>query len=120
MKSNIPKSWFSLPAKEKKIISDLVEKQINDTVNHEEAELQKRWLQFSCIVLHRQKDSYGKMRCMAFLVEWKRLYKTCEKFKTDAEMEAWLKTEMDSIFGVDGYPSAWVDSLENRGNGDVI
>ena len=57
---------------------------------------------------------------MAFLLAWKRLYKTCEKFKTDAEMEAWLKTEMDSIFGVDGYPSEWVDGLENRENCDGI
>lgn len=116
MKANVPKSWLSLPGKEKKLISGLIEKEINAAVDHEEALLQKRWLQLACIVLHRQKDAYGKMRCMAFLNGWKRVYKTCEKFKTDAEMKAWLKAEMDSIFGVDGYPSEWVDSLENRGN----
>lgn len=112
MKANIPKSWLSLPEKEKKIISDLIEKHINDTVDHEEAQLQKRWLQLACIVLHRQKDPFGKMRCMAFLNGFKRLYKTCGKFKTNAEIDEWLKAEMESIFGVDGYPSEWVDSLE--------
>lgn len=115
MKANIPKSWLSLPEKEKKIISNLVEKHINDTVCHEEAELQKKWLQLACIVLHRQKDSYGKMRCMAFLNGFKRAYKTCEKFKNSAELEEWINNEMESIFGVDGYPSEWVDSLENGG-----
>jgi hypothetical protein len=117
MKASIPKSWLYLPQKEKQIISDLVEKQINDTLDHEEAELQKRWLQLACIVLHRQKDPFGKMRCMAFLAGFKRVYKQCQKFNSDAEIKAWIKTEMDSIFGADGYPSEWVDSLENRGSG---
>ena len=116
MKANIPKSWLSLPPKEKRIITELVEEEVRKGVDHEEAELQKRWLQLACIVLHKQKDSYGKMRCMAFLKAWKRVYKACEKFKSGAEIDEWLKSEMDSIFGVDGYPSGWVDSLENGGS----
>lgn len=115
MKANIPKSWLSLPPKEKRIIEKLVEEEVRNAVDHEEAELQKRWLQLACIVLHRQKDAYGKMRCMAFLKGWKRVYKACEKFKSGPEIDEWLKSEMDSIFGADGYPAEWVDSLENGG-----
>lgn len=59
MKANIPKSWLTLPEKEKQIIYKLVEDQFNKTIDHEEAELQKRWLQLACIVLHRQKDRFG-------------------------------------------------------------
>ena len=114
MKANIPKSWLTLPEKEKKIIYKLVEDQLNETIDHEEAELQKRWLQLACIVLHRQKDPFGKMRCMAFLNGFKRIYKKCGKLNSDKEIEAWIKTELDSIFGADGYPAEWVDSLENR------
>ena len=114
MKANIPKSWLSLPEREKKAISKMVEEEINKTVDHEEAELQKRWLQLACIVLRRQKDPFGKMRCMAFLAGFKRIYKQCQKFNSDVEIKDWIKNEMDSIFGADGYPSEWVDSLENR------
>lgn len=107
-----PKSWDRLPLFERKAIEDYCEQVVNDRVNHEEAELQKRWLQLACIVLHRQKDPYGKMRCTAFLKDWKRVYRECEKYKTNAEITAYLKKEMDSIFGVDGYPHEWVDKLE--------
>lgn len=118
MKANLkkppkpPKSWDRLPAFEKKVIEDYCEQVTNERINHEEAELQKRWLQLACIVLHNQKDPYGKMRCMAFLKDWKRAYNILARFKTNAEVTAYLKKEMDSIFGVDGYPYEWIDKLE--------
>lgn len=118
MKANLPKtppppkSWDRLPDFEKRAIEEYWSKRFNAQLDHEEAILQKRWLQLACIVLHNQKDRYGKFRCMAFLAGWKRVYRKCEKFNTNAEIDAYLKTEMDSIFGVDGYPYEWVDSLE--------
>jgi hypothetical protein len=118
MKANIkkppkpPKSWDRLPAFEKKVIEDYCSQVVTERVNHEEAELQKRWLQLACIVLHSQKDPYGKMRCMAFLKDWKRAYNVLARYKTDDGATAYLKKEMDSIFGVDGYPYEWIDKLE--------
>lgn len=114
MKANIPKSWLSLPEREKKAISKMVEEEINKTIDHEEAELQKRWLQLACIVLHRQKDPFGKMRCLAFLSGFKRIYKQCKRFKSEVEITEWINKELEPIFGKDGYPSEWVDSLENN------
>lgn len=118
MKANIPKAqkapkpWERLPAHERQIIKDYCTELVIERVNHEEALLQKRWLQLACIVLHNQKDRYGKMRCLAFLAGWKRVYHKCRKFNCNADIDTYLKTEMDSIFGVDGYPYEWVDGLE--------
>jgi hypothetical protein len=114
MKANIPKSWFFLPEKEKKIIAKMMEDEVNKTIDHEEAELQKRWLQLACIVLHRQKDPFGKTRCLAFLNGFKRVYKQCKRFNSEAEINEWINKELDTIFGSGGYPSEWVDSLENE------
>lgn len=112
----MPKSWFKLPEYERKAITDLCEETVNQRVDHEEAILQKRWLKIACIVLHRQKDPYGKMRCMAFLKDFKRMYVYCSRFKSGEEIEAWLTAEMEKIFGKDGYPTEWVDALENGGS----
>lgn len=79
MKANVPKSWFFLPEKEKKAIAKIMEDEVNKTIDHEEAELQKRWLQLACIVLHRQKDPFGKTRCLAFLNGFKRIYKKVQE-----------------------------------------
>ena len=114
MKSNIPRSWLTLPEREKKIIYKMLEDKYNEAVDHEEAELQKRWLQLACIVLHRQKDRFGKMRCLAFLNGFKRIYKQCERFRSEVETTEWINKELEPIFGKDGYPSEWVDSLENN------
>lgn len=113
MKSKIPRSWLSLPEKERKAICKLVEEEANKTIDHEEAELQKRWLQLACIVLHRQKDPFGKTRCLAFLNGFKRIYKKCKRFKSDNEIKEWIDKELEPIFGIGGYPSEWVDDLEN-------
>lgn len=111
MKANLPRSWLSLPKKEKDIISNVLQDEINKAVDHEEAEIQKVWLQMACIILHnalgRDKDE-----CLIFLGNWKRLYHVIGKCKTNEERDEYLKSEMEKIFGLDGYPSEWVDSLE--------
>jgi hypothetical protein len=113
MKANIPKSWVFLPEKEKKIIAKMMEDEVNKTIDHEEAELQKRWLQLACIVLHRQKDPFGKTRCLAFLNGFKRIYKKCKRFNSEREIKEWVDKELEHIFGSGGYPSEWVDNLGN-------
>lgn len=117
MKSILPKSWFTLPKKEQNAIKEACEKLVNETLDHEEAELQKIWLQLACVALHKyNKDPWGKLRCMVFLKGWKRIYMQVSKFRTNAERDEWLKKEMEEIFGAGGYPHEWVDSLENGGN----
>lgn len=112
--NKLPKSWFKLPDREKDAITEAYQKAVNEALDHEEAELQKVWLKFLCVVLHQQKDPYGKMRCMAVLAAWKRMYRKCSTFKTNTERDAYLDAELEKIFGKDGYPAEWVDSLERR------
>ena len=116
MKSFLPKSWYTLPKKEQNAIKKACEELVNQTIDHEEAELQKIWLQLACLVLHKYtKDPWGKMRCMVFLRGWKKVYVQISKFSTNAERDEWLGKEMAAIFGPGGYPSEWVDSLEHGG-----
>lgn len=104
------KPWQALPKKQKDAILEMVEQKINEGVDREEAQLQKAWLQMACILVH--KLGHDKDDCMMFLGGWKRLYHTIGKCKTNEERDAYLKTEMEKIFGEGGYPYEWVDSLE--------
>lgn len=121
MKANIPKpqkmpkSWFRLPQYERDAITEAITDQYYGHLNHEEAELQKVWLKIMCIVNH-DVLKVGKVRAMSVLFRWKRVYRIVGKFKTTAERDAWLDAELDKIFGKGGYPSDWVDSLEDGGN----
>lgn len=111
MRANLPRSWLSLPQKEKDIISKVLQDEINKTVDHEEAEIQKVWLQMACIILHNS-VGINKDDLFIFLGNWKRMYHNYGKFKNDTEREQYLKREIDNIFGEGGYPSDWIDSLE--------
>ena len=114
MKPNLPRSWYSLPEREKDAITEVYQKALYKALDHEEAELQKAWLKMMCIANH-DVLKVGKIRAIRVLVRWKRLYHIVGKFKTNAERDAYLDAEMDKIFGDGGYPSEWVDSLENGG-----
>jgi hypothetical protein len=109
MKANIPKSYLHLPDREKKIISDLMAKQVNDTIDAEEDLIQKVWLQWACIVLH-EAFGFGKHRCMMFLGSWKRMYRKNRTFKTDLEQQKFLEAKINKIFKNE-YPSDFVNSL---------
>ena len=54
----------------------------------------------------------GKIRAIRVLYRWKRLYRIVSKFTTTEERDAYLNAEIEKIFGKDGYPHEWVDSLE--------
>jgi hypothetical protein len=67
-----------------------------------------------CIINHEM-SGYGAIRARRWLHRWKRLYRKIGSFKTAEERDAYLDEEMQKIFGKDGYPADWVDSLENGG-----
>ena len=109
MKCNLPKSWEQLPQREKKVITDLMEQTVNDTIDREEDLIQKVWLQWACIVLH-EAFGFGKLRCMIFLGSWKRMYRKNRTFKDDKEQQKFIEERMSKIF--DGeYPQDFVNSL---------
>lgn len=111
MKARLPKSWNRLPQSEKDIINRVMTDEVVKQVVHEQAELQKIWLQFACIVLHNN-FGFGKKRCLLFLANWREMYRTNTKLDSRAEQTEYLAGEMEKIFGKGGYPSEYIDKLE--------
>ena len=111
MKARIPKSYKNLPKSEKEKLNRIMADEVVKQVIHEEAELQKRWLQFACIVLHNN-FGFGKDRCLLFLGNWREMYRINSKLSSEAEQSAYLATEMEKIFGKGGYPTEYIDKLE--------
>lgn len=109
MKARIPKSFVNLPQREKDIISDLVQEQINEAVDREEAEMQKIWLSMACIILH-DAFGFGKERCMMFLGNWRKMYRKNDRFKGSADQKQFLDEKIAQIFKGD-YPQEFIDSL---------
>lgn len=111
MKVRVPKSYNNLSQHDRDIIAQVMDEEIEARVNKRFAELQKIWLQFACIVLHRF-FGFGKKRCLLFLANWREIYRFNSTLKDRDEQTAYLSAEMDSIFRKDGYPYAYVDKLE--------
>lgn len=112
-----PRAWNRLRESERQEIVDYMRECLEELVrvnlDHEEAELQKTWLKMMCIANH-DILKVGKIRAIRVLHRWKRLYYIVSKLKTKAERDAYLDTELEKIFGKDGYPNEWVDSLEQE------
>ena len=107
MKVRMPKSWDTLPPSEKQRIAEVKENEINRYY----AKLQKNWLMLACIVLNKF-FGFGRKRLLLFLANWREIYRLNAKIKTDAEQQAWLRGEMDRIFGKGNYPYKYIDKLE--------
>lgn len=105
MKAKIPRFLSDLSPSEVKKLEDIVENQIN----HEEAELQKIWLQMLCAVLHRT-CGFGESRCLRVLGGWRRMYWKNARIAGKKEQEEWLAEELK--FFKNGFPKEYVDSME--------
>lgn len=116
-----PRVWNRLRESERNEIFEwqrqTIEELVRLNIDHEEAELQKAWLKMMCIANH-DVLKIGKFRAIRVLARWKRLYYIVSKLNTNAERDAYLDAELEKIFGKDGYPHAWVDSLEKQNKGE--
>ncbi len=110
MRVRLPKSFNLLPLSEKNIINDMMTQEVEKQTNHNMAELQKIWLQFACIVLHRNFD-FTKDDCMLFLADWHNVYRINKRLKTKAEQAEYLAREIDEIFQ-GSYPTEFIDKME--------
>ena len=105
MKARIPKTLEQLSPAEQRKIEDMMQRQID----HEEAELQKVWIAYSCIILH---DLYGigKDRLFRYIAAWKNMYRRNARFKTRAEQYDFIGGELKKFFP--DFPYEYINSLE--------
>ena len=106
------KTWDRLRESEKNEILKICNELSNAQVDHEEAELQKVWMKIGCII-NNELEGYDEAKTLMWLQSWKRKYKLIGKFQTSKERDDYLDSKLEKIFGKNGYPSEWVDSLEN-------
>lgn len=111
MKVRQHKSFLNLPPREKEIINREMTAEVQRQVAAEQAKLQKLWLQFACIVLNRN-FGFGKKRLLIFLGVWREMYRINNRLANEAEQTAYIKAELNKIFGEDGYPYEYIDKLE--------
>lgn len=111
MKARLPKSFAQLPQREKDIINEVLTDEVQKRVDKQNAELQKIWLQFACIVLNRN-FKFGKKRLLLFLGVWREMYRLNNNIQTKSEQTAYLTAEINKIFGQGGYPYQYIDKLE--------
>ena len=108
MNVRLPKSWDRLPPSEKKLIAEVKEREIDAYF----AKLQKNWLMLSCIVFNKY-FGFGRKRLLLYLANWREIYRINSKIGSDEEQQAWLRGEMDRIFGEGNYPYKYIDKLED-------
>lgn len=111
MKTIMPKPFERLSHGDKQAIYRAVSRLANEQIDKEEAEMQKIWLQMACIVLHNG-FGFGKSRLLQFIGNWKRMYRVNAKLGSYKEQQKYLRDEMEKIFGENGYPEEFVNSLE--------
>ena len=114
MKVRLPKSFFDLPQSERDRINEVLAEEVERNVDANFIKLQRVWLKFACIVLHKC-FGFGKRRATLFLANWREMYRLNTTMKTEAEQSAYLEQEMSRIFGKEGYPEGFVDKLEEIG-----
>lgn len=111
MKCRTPKTFLALPESEKQKINEVLTEEVQRQVDKNYAELQKIWLQLACIVLNRN-FKFGKKRLLIFLGVWREMYRINNKLQGKAEQTAYLKAEINRIFGEGNYPYEYIDKLE--------
>ena len=111
MKVRVPKSFLNLPESEKEKINEVLTEEVQRQVDKNYAELQKIWLQLACIVLNRN-FGFGKRRLLVFLGVWREMYRINNKLQGKTEQSAYIKAELNKIFGEGGYPYEYIDKLE--------
>ncbi len=110
MKPNVPRSWFSLPSKEKDAIVAYCRSVAQDSIKEDEAELQILRMKMCCIILSNM--GLDENRLYEFLGSWKAMYRKNARIQTKEEQDSFLKAEMERIFPENGFPEEFVRSLK--------
>ncbi len=114
MKANVKKRWNDLCREDQKVIEKVVDEEVYRRSVQIGYDLQKLWIKLGCIVNY-DCGGWARLRNMRWLRQWKKIYRKLEQFETTEERDAWIEERLNKIFGKDGFPTEWLDSLENGG-----
>jgi hypothetical protein len=109
MNANLPKSFSQM----RKAEQDRILKHMEDAMDNELCDAQIIWIKMACCILHDMGKTESEIT--QFIGGWKRLYRANSRFKTKAEQDAFLDPRMAEIFGENGFPYEFIESLKNIG-----
>lgn len=118
MKARMPRSWETLPQREKDKIAECCEEQMNAAMAKKLAEMTERimisvldvYMKINCKVLH-DSSGYGENRLMCHIGNYYHVFeKLFEQVKTGEPIE-YLDEEMRKIFKKSGYPDEFFRNL---------
>ena len=112
MKANLPKSWNSLPRREKEVIKRLMTEQVVEIVDEEEKQMQVAWMKMCCIILH-EVYGFGEIRLLRFIARWKRMYAKNKRYTTNESRDEWLDGEMKKLFKSCGFPDLRIQEMKD-------
>ena len=109
MKANLPKVFNQLSKNEQQRIINAYE----DAMDNELCEAQFIWLKMACSILHDM--GMPKDDVYVFIAGWTRMYRTNARLPDKEAQDAFLKTRMADIFGEDGFPEEYMQSMKDIG-----
>lgn len=109
MKANVPKVFSQLSKNEQERIMKAYE----DAMDEELCDAQIVWIKMACCLLHDM--GLTSEQVTTFLGMWKSIYRKNARIKDKAEQDAYLNPQLAEIFGADGFPEDFVQSLREIG-----
>ena len=109
MKANLPKAFNQLSKNEQ----DRIMQQLELTIDNTLCDAQIVWIKMACCLLHDM--GLTTEQITVFIGSWKRMYRKNSRIMTKAEQDAFLNPQMAAIFGADGFPEEFVQSLKEIG-----
>ena len=111
MKANLPKSYLTLPKREKEVIDNLVKNEVDRALTEEEVVLFAQYTKMMCIVLHDY-FGFGDNRLHCVIGNFKALKRKYKDINTAQEVNAILDKEMERVFKKDKFPQNYVEKLQ--------
>lgn len=110
MKANLPKSFLTLPPREKEVIARIMEEECTRMVDEQEVQLFVQYTKLACFVLHNY-FGFGEQRLLSFIGDFKNVRRKHKNVATASELEELMNIEMDKIFK-SGFPTDFVEDLQ--------
>lgn len=114
MKAKIPKSWQSLPYKQREKLTEYTKEvayeAAKEQLNKDMTIVLESYIKMVCIVLH-DAFGFGERRLTRFIGNHRRLFAKQYKLVANDEQLPYLNKRMEEIFHKDGFPQDFLDDL---------